>query len=152
MANNKRLDTLKIPAGPIPGLVTGPGGIGLGGPAQYVLLTGSFLANGALDPVAASNRGHPVKVVHTSAGLYTITLGGATIATGQYGVKQIVSFSPVLGKGAAGNVLRAHPGTMVDASGTMQVRLEDATGTATDLAAGTDNRVNWTAIVLQGGR
>lgn len=147
MANNKRLDTLKVPAGPIPGLVSPTGG-----PAQLVTIWGSFLTNGASNPVAASNRGHPFSVVRTSAGLYTITFGGATLATGQYGVKQVVAFLPVLGKGAAGSAIRAHPGTQVDLSGTVQVRLEDATGTATDLAAGADNRVNFVAAYFQGGR
>lgn len=147
-----RLDNLKTLATPVPGLVTGVGGIGLGGPAQAVLLAGSFLTNGASDPVASSNRGCPVLVKRTSAGLYTLNFGGITIATGQFGFKQLVAFLPVLGKGAAGSALRAHPGIQVDLAGTAQVRLEDATGTATDLAAGADNRVNWTAIVLVGGR
>jgi hypothetical protein len=151
MANNARKDEMLMPSF---GVTTGTGSPP-NTPVDLIWLVFSFLTNGASNPVAASNRGHPISVVRTSAGLYTIQLGGPLPIKGNggaYGVRQVVGFFPVLGKGAAGSALRAAPGTIVDASGTLQVRLEDATGAATDLAAGADNRVNCLVAAFNGGR
>lgn len=117
---------------------------------EKVKIVGSFLANGGSNPVAASNRGDPFSVLRTSAGLFTVTLGAATALLGQYGVKQILSIQATLGKGAAGNALRIVVGTVVDAAGTFQLRLEDAAGAATDLAAAADNRVFFEVVFSNG--
>lgn len=143
MALNKKLDFLRTQATPIPGLPSGS-------PGQLVALFGSFLVNGASAPTGL--RGHPVAITRSSAGLYLANLGGLTLATGQYGVKQYIFLDAMLQKGAAGSALRATIGLQVEAAGTFQIRLEDATGTATDLATGTDNRVNWVCVFLNGGK
>ena len=148
MPNNRRLSELFTPAGKGPTFSAATGMRSSN--VEKVLVFGSFLTNLTSNPVTASNRGDPFAVVRTSAGLYTVTLGAATVALGQYGVKEFISIFVHLGKGAAGNTLRAHLGLVVDASGTFQVRLEDALGAATDLAAGTDNRIHFQAAFSNG--
>lgn len=156
MANNKRKDPMIMPAfgqlPPVSGTLPAT-------PVDMLWMAFSFMTNGGSNPLAVNNFGHPFTVIRLSAGLYTISLGaGVTIATGGYQVRKVASFLPVLGKGAAGNALRAHPGLIAENLGnatlasTLQVRLEDATGVATDLAAGTDNRVNCLLAIFQGGR
>ena len=125
-------------------------------PVDLVFMTGSFLTNGASAPIPFAGV-HPFSVVRTSAGLFTITLGGLTVAAGGYSVRKIAAFLPVLGKTAAGSALRAAPGIILEnltsaTPTTLQVRLEDAAGAATDLAAATDNRVNFMIAFLTGGR
>lgn len=117
---------------------------------------GSFRPNGAGSPLEIF--GHPAAVTRSSAGLFLITLGGATIKAGGYNVRKVLAFLPVLGKTAAGNALRAAAGVITENNAsatlptTLEVRLEDAAGAATDLAAAADNRVNWVALLLNGGR
>ena len=149
MANNRRKNTMLTPSMGV--VVTSPLPPT---PVDWISLFFSFLPNGASNPLVSGNRGHPFSVVRTSAGLYTVQLGGTVAGQPQsaYNVRQIVAFFLSLGKGAAGSALRAVPGLILDTPGTLQVRLEDATGAATDFAAGTDNRVNCHVAFLNGGR
>lgn len=141
MAYNKKLGDIKTPAGKAPALSASTG-LGKSN-IQKVKVMGSFLTNGASQPVAASNRGDAASVVLTSTGLYTVTLGGLTALLGKYGVREILNIQVSLGKGAAGIATWAFVGLVVDATASFQIRLETALGAVVDLAAGADNRVFW---------
>jgi hypothetical protein len=156
MAFTKRLDTLKVPDLPLlaPGIFSG---VPVAIPQNMFLVGGSFLVNGASQPLETGFFGCPFVATRSSAGLFVIALGGSTVKTGGFNVRKVAAFIAVLGKGAAGSALRAAPGLITENNGDaslptqLQVRLEDAAGAATDLAAATDNRVNWAALLINGG-
>lgn len=153
MAYNKKLDSLDTPDLPLVPAGTFSG-VNVPIPQNAFFVFGSFRPNGASAPLEIF--GCPAAVARSSAGLFLISLGGLTIKAGGYNVRKVLAFVAVLGKTAAGSALRAAPGVITENNGsatlptTMEVRLEDAAGAATDLSAAADNRVNWVALLMNG--
>lgn len=138
---NKRTTRVHTPAGTKAKATAG--GAPVSSVIKKVTLWLSVPVNGAGSPVAANFEGDACACVRVSQGLFRFTLGGSTDLLGKFGVKKFLGIHPTLRKSAAGSALRAVPAGTVAASGTFDVRIEDAAGAAQDpVAAGADERID----------
>lgn len=148
MPMNIKLTELLTPAGNRPTYTAAAGF--KGGVIKKVNVVGSFGCNGATTPLTTSYRGDPFTVVRTSAGLFTVTLGGLVANGLRFGVKEVLAVLPMLQKSVA-SVLRAEVGTVTDTSGIFQIRIVDAAGAVADpVAAGANERIHFEALVSIG--
>lgn len=105
-------------------------------PEAYII-AGSFAPDTA-NPVTAVN-GSGFTVARTAQGTFTVTLDEAA--------RDLVSATATVQTAAADNYWAQIGATDVSTAKTVVVRLIDETGTAQDLAANANNRVNFTIVV-----
>lgn len=104
-----------------------------------VCITGSFAPNNTSAVDASSNKGKGFTVARASAGVFTVTLD-ATL-----GIPYVDSVVSSLSTNAAA-ALFAQNGAYSTSARTFSIRLVNGSGSATDLAANANNRVNFEII------
>ncbi len=112
---------------------------------RRVRVSGRFFPQGAGALVASTNQGRKGwSVARTSAGLFTLTLDSRPL--------KLILLGLGIQKVAAGVALWAEWGTVVfNANGTtsVQIRLINATGTATDMAADANSSISFELEAMQ---
>lgn len=104
---------------------------------EKIEISGSFLLNGASNPVAASNKGRGWSVVHTGTGVHTITYDDKFV--------DLISFNCTL-QLAALTARWIQAGAFSLVASTQVVTIHDATPTVQDVAAAANNAIHFRAV------